>query len=239
MNPGPWTEHSRHAAEAAEYIAAACGDLNCEKAFVCGLLHDIGRRAGVSAVRHIVDGYDYCLSKGWDEVARVCLTHSFPVKDIRADIGKKDIDREQYDFVDRYLKSIEYDDYDKLIILCDALADARGFVSWKRDLSIRRGGTACFPFRSTAGTKLTRIRNILRKRRGLRFIGFCPASKPVYTTKNKERALRCIAKRPFLFFGTIFLRRFGAPLPRYFLSAASSVSASASSCLSGSTNRVL
>lgn len=146
MNPGPWTEHSRHAAEAAEYIAAACGDLNCEKAFVCGLLHDIGRRAGVSAVRHIVDGYDYCLSKGWDEVARVCLTHSFPVKDIRADIGKKDIGREQYDFVDRYLKSIEYDDYDKLIILCDALADARGFCILEKRFvdTARRYGV--FPF---------------------------------------------------------------------------------------------
>lgn len=27
----------------------------------------------------------------------------------------------------QYLEEIEYDDYDKLIILCDALADAQGF----------------------------------------------------------------------------------------------------------------
>ncbi len=121
MNPGPWTEHSKNVAMAAERIAQACG-LDVEKAFVCGLLHDIGRRTGVAAVRHIIDGYDYAMSKGWDEVARVCLTHSFPIKDIEADIGKKDITDAQYHFIDNYLKNLEYDAYDKMMILCDALA---------------------------------------------------------------------------------------------------------------------
>lgn len=127
MNPGPWTAHSYHVAKAAERIAEHCEGLDSEKAFVCGLLHDIGRRTGIAAVRHIIDGYDYAISKGWDEVARVCLTHSFPVKDIEADIGKKDISQEQYDFIKDYLERLEYDDYDKLIILCDALGDAKGF----------------------------------------------------------------------------------------------------------------
>lgn len=127
LNPGPWTEHSRYVANAAKLIAEACGNLNGDKAFVLGLLHDIGRRTGIAAVRHIIDGYDYSVSKGWEEAARVCLTHSFPVKDINADIGKKDISRKQYDFIDSYLNHIEYDDYDRLIILCDALADADGY----------------------------------------------------------------------------------------------------------------
>ena len=127
MNPGPWSEHSYNVARAAKLIAEHCDKLDSEKAFVCGLLHDIGRRTGIAAVRHIIDGYDYAISRGWDEVARVCLTHSFPVKDIEADIGKKDITKEQYDFIDHFLKNLEYDDYDKLIILCDALADANGF----------------------------------------------------------------------------------------------------------------
>lgn len=127
MNPGPWTEHSLNAAEAAGLIAAACGDIDPERAYICGLLHDIGRRTGVSATRHIIDGYDYTAAKGWGEVSRVCLTHSFPIKDIDADIAKKDITREQYEFIKNYLNSVEYDDYDRLIILCDALADANGF----------------------------------------------------------------------------------------------------------------
>lgn len=127
MNPGVWINHSCHVADAARIIAEHCDSLDCEKAFVCGLLHDIGRRTGVAAVRHIIDGYDYAMSKGWDEVARVCLTHSFPVKDIEADIGEKDISQAQYDFIAHYLNHLVYDDYDKLIILCDALADANGF----------------------------------------------------------------------------------------------------------------
>lgn len=90
-------------------------------------MHDIGRRNGVTAVRHIIDGYDYTAAKGWDEIARVCLTHSFPVKDIEADIGKKDITAEQYTFIENFLHTIQYDDYDKLIVLCDALADANSF----------------------------------------------------------------------------------------------------------------
>lgn len=76
---------------AARLISEACRGLDSEKAFIPGLLHDIGRRTGVSAVRHIIDGYDHALSKGWDEVARVCLTHSFTIKDIEADIVEKDI----------------------------------------------------------------------------------------------------------------------------------------------------
>lgn len=125
LNPGSWTKHSYNVAEAARLIADACG-LDSEKAYICGLLHDIGRRTGVAAVRHIIDGYDYAMSKGWDEVARVCLTHSFPIKDIDADIGKKDITAEQYDFIKAFLEGIEYNDYDKLIILCDALGNANG-----------------------------------------------------------------------------------------------------------------
>lgn len=126
MNPGPWVKHVKNVANSAKIIAENSG-IEGEKAYVLGLLHDIGRRTGIAQVRHIVDGYDYAMSKGWDEVARICLTHSFPVKDVDSDIGKKDITPNQYKFIKKYINDIEYDDYDKLIILCDALADANGF----------------------------------------------------------------------------------------------------------------
>lgn len=50
-NPGPWGKHSLTAAHCAEKIAAACGDMGAEKAYVLGLLHDIGRKFGVSVAR--------------------------------------------------------------------------------------------------------------------------------------------------------------------------------------------
>lgn len=44
MNAGKWVAHSMNVAEAAKRIAEASGKLNVEKAFVCGLLHDIGKK---------------------------------------------------------------------------------------------------------------------------------------------------------------------------------------------------
>ncbi len=145
-NPGLWVRHSQNTGEAARRIAARCPGMDSEKAYVCGLLHDIGRRTGVAAVRHIIDGYDYAMAQGWDEVARVCLTHSFPIQDIEADIGKKDITPQQYRFIQQFLEQVEYDEYDRLIILCDSLADANGFCILEKRLvdTTRRYGA--FPF---------------------------------------------------------------------------------------------
>lgn len=108
MNEGKWVAHSHNVANAAQLIADASGYLDVDKAYVCGLLHDIGRRTGIAAVRHNIDGYDYAITKGWDEIARVCLTHSFPIKNIETDIAKKDISKEQYTFIDNYLNNLEY-----------------------------------------------------------------------------------------------------------------------------------
>jgi HD superfamily phosphohydrolase YqeK len=44
-NPGPWGNHSRTAAHCAEKIAKYSG-MDSEKAYVLGLLHDIGRKFG-------------------------------------------------------------------------------------------------------------------------------------------------------------------------------------------------
>lgn len=109
-------------------------------------MHDIGRRTGIAAMRHIIDGYDYAMSRGWDEVARVCLTHSFPIQDVDADIGKKDVTAGQYEFIHSCLNRLEYDDYDRLIILCDSLASADGFCILEKRFvdTARRYGL--FPF---------------------------------------------------------------------------------------------
>ena len=48
FNPGPWGEHCLTAAHCAEKIASACGDMDVEKAYILGLLHDIGRKFDVT-----------------------------------------------------------------------------------------------------------------------------------------------------------------------------------------------
>ena len=58
-NPGPWGKHCLTAAHCAERIASKCGDIDSEKAYVLGLLHDIGRKFGVRHLGHVSDGFIY------------------------------------------------------------------------------------------------------------------------------------------------------------------------------------
>ena len=75
-NPGPWGRHCLTAAHCAEKIAHACGDMDSEKAYILGLLHDIGRKFGVRHLGHVSDGYTYMKQSGYDEeLARVTLSN--------------------------------------------------------------------------------------------------------------------------------------------------------------------
>lgn len=123
-NPGPWGNHSRVAAHCAEKIAMECNDLDSDKAYILGLLHDIGRKFGVRHLGHVSDGYTYMMSLGYDEVAQICLTHSFNNQTTDQYIGKFDTTDEELRMIQDALKSITYDDYDRLIQLCDSLAGA-------------------------------------------------------------------------------------------------------------------
>lgn len=121
-NPGPWGDHSRIAAHCAERIAAACGTLDPEKAYILGLLHDIGRKFGTRHLGHVSDGYTYMRSLGYDEAAQICLTHSFHNQSTDGYIGKFDTTAEEQKLVEDALASVTLTDYDLLIQLCDALA---------------------------------------------------------------------------------------------------------------------
>ena len=137
-NPGPWGDHSRVAAHCAEKIAAASG-MNPEKAYVLGLLHDIGRKFGVYHMPHIYNGYHYMLDLGYNEVARICLTHSFSTPDFRTYIGNFDVTEEQKSEMLQLLSSMVYDDYDRLIQLCDCLAGSEGVMDMEaRMLDVKR-----------------------------------------------------------------------------------------------------
>ena len=121
-NPGPWGNHSRVAAHCAEKIAMECNDLDSDKAYILGLLHDIGRKFGVRHLGHVSDGYTYMMSLGYDEIAKICLTHSFNNQTTDEYIGKFDTTDEELKMIQDALKAVTFDDYDRLIQLCDSLA---------------------------------------------------------------------------------------------------------------------
>ena len=142
-NPGKWIDHSQYVGIACRNIAARCADLNSEKAFSLGALHDIGRYVGIVRGRHQIEGYRYCMKEGWGANARVCLTHSQVLKDISRSLDYWDITDEEYDHFKEFIATSEFDDYDLLVQLADCLALANGFcILEKRMIDVaRRYGT--------------------------------------------------------------------------------------------------
>ena len=141
MHPGRWGDHCRAVGDNAGCIARAAG-LDPERAYVSGLMHDIGRRGGPGDMVHIFRGYDYMTELGQPDIARICLTHSFPVKDSEVYHGTRDCTPAQWAFLGRYLDSIRYDDYDLLIQLCDAISLPGGACLMEKrliDVALRYG----------------------------------------------------------------------------------------------------
>jgi hypothetical protein len=126
-NPGPWVAHSVNVARAAQLIARRHPGLDADRAHVLGLLHDIGRRAGRTGMRHVIDGWRYLDGLGFAGAARICLTHSFPYQNPRAVFGEWDCTDQEFQAMSDALMDIAYDDYDLLLQLCDALALPEGF----------------------------------------------------------------------------------------------------------------
>ena len=115
--------HSGAVAHIAETIASKTLYLNSEKAYILGLLHDCGKYQDEYACHkfHGLAGYYYMLEKGYPDLARASLTHTF---------YKKDFELNEYPFPPDYLKicrrllqDIKYDDYDLLLQLSDMIND--------------------------------------------------------------------------------------------------------------------
>ena len=147
LSPGPWVRHVELVATAARAIGEHVPRVDPERAYVLGLLHDIGRRTGgphVADVRHLLDGFAFMRTEGFEACARVCLTHSFPapIKDVGAFASGWDCPIEERDFVQSYLNGTDYSAYDRLIQLCDALAQPTGFCLIEKrlvEVALRHG----------------------------------------------------------------------------------------------------
>lgn len=153
QNPGPWFEHSLHVAHATENIIIELikngYNLYADIAYNAALLHDIGRYKGFTkSVIHSYDGYMYMNDLGYTGNAVICVTHSFPCKNEHIDIAA------EWSLVPDHMRSrlveilnehCNYDLYNKVITLCDALADAGGFTTLERRLisvGLRHGTTS-------------------------------------------------------------------------------------------------
>ena len=65
------------------------------------------------------------MEKGWDECARICMTHSY----LRMqDEFTHEPEDEKEKVIKAYIMHCQTDDYDRLIQLCDSVAVDYGFV---------------------------------------------------------------------------------------------------------------
>ena len=141
-NPGPWEQHSLVTADNARRIAEKVPGMDPDKAYLMGLLHDIGRREGVTGMLQVIDGYDYMMQLGEPEIAVICLTHSFASQNVEHFEGKHDCTAEQKNFIRDFVENRVYDDYDKLIQLCDAISLPEGACIMEKrfvDVALRHG----------------------------------------------------------------------------------------------------
>lgn len=133
LNNGPWVNHSNNVARLAEKIAEKAA-MDSDKAYVFGLLHDIGRRNGTMQARHAIEGYYYLTNMDMDEEAKICMTHTFQYKDVEGIYDVWDCSDDEKKFVADYLANVTYDDYDKLIQLCDALSLNDGYCNAEKKM---------------------------------------------------------------------------------------------------------
>lgn len=144
-NPGPWISHSMVVADAAKSIAEVCG-MNASDAYIFGLLHDIGRYAGVSNLKHVFDGYMLMNDKGYKEAAQICLTHSFPSKIFEEYSGISDCSPQESEILKKELAECVFSDYDRLIQLCDSISLPSGVCLLEKrlvDVAMRHGNNSC------------------------------------------------------------------------------------------------
>ena len=134
MNPGGWYEHSLVVGKVAHKLAKALGE-DAEKAEAFGYIHDVGRRVGRCNLKHVYEGYKYLSSLGYEDAARICLTHSFFENKVEGVIGTWDVKEEKKEFVKKYIENTEFDIYDKIIQMSDCIALSTGVTTLERRMT--------------------------------------------------------------------------------------------------------
>ena len=122
-------KHSMLVASAAKVIARRCG-MDSEKAKIYGEMHDIGKfnLEEHELYKHPLIGYNIMLND-YPDIAMICLTHSFLTIDYDRIISFCRNDKEEADNIFNILKNVKYNDYIKLIQLCDKISSFDSYVT--------------------------------------------------------------------------------------------------------------
>ena len=150
-DPATWCFYERHiygTAEIAKMIASEIKNMDPNKVFFMGLLHDISRTEENRLQRfHGILGYEVLINEDKD-AARSSLLHMFPWNKLPpySECKKSFFNiKKDYDFIDDFIKNNPATDEDYLIQLCDNLANKNGFVTLEeraKEYIIRHGNVS-------------------------------------------------------------------------------------------------
>lgn len=134
-----WVKHCIYVGIAAGRIAERIG-LDSDLAVALGYIHDIGRK--ISHANHTIAGFEYMIGEGYEEEARICLTHSFIDNNIYYTAGGVPEPKDRYDYMNNYLINTSATLYDNIIQMCDLFCLETGFTTIEKrmlDISRRKG----------------------------------------------------------------------------------------------------
>lgn len=132
--------HAAMVAVSAEIIASRLPHIDGQKAYLMGLFHDFGKltyQDELSEKFHGLEGFKALNKLGYDELARISLTHTFYEQELELK------DYASYNPTEmrkckKLIKEVPFDDYDRLIQLCDRLSVGINYNLKQRMIFIRQ-----------------------------------------------------------------------------------------------------
>lgn len=128
--------HSHTVANAAKKIASHTAELNADKAYEYGLMHDIGKfyLEKSELYKHPRVGYELLIATNPD-IAIICLTHPFPNFNNYEHIFCYSHENEsEAHKIFELLSGIKKDTYMELIQFCDKISRINDYIRWEDKL---------------------------------------------------------------------------------------------------------
>lgn len=128
--------HSHTVANAAQKIASHIAELDANKAYEYGLMHDIGKfyLSKSEIYKHPRIGYEL-LRNSYPDIATICLTHPFPdFSNYEHILRYSHEDENEARKVFELLCNIEKNIYIELIQFCDKISRMNDYIRWEDKL---------------------------------------------------------------------------------------------------------
>lgn len=151
-NTSNWINHCLNVGVVCKNLGTSL-NLDADKAFALGILHDVGRKKS-QKFDHTIKGFEYLVDLSYEDEAFACLTHSFVNGGRCASNEKAEegfyldnegnphfMDDAVKDDITVFLENYEYNDYDLILNIADLVATSSNIATIEerlKDIATRR-----------------------------------------------------------------------------------------------------